>query len=95
MTRGSWNGGYDATVERRKAAAAERRRALDKIKLIVGCMKCGYRKHPAALQFDHRNPANKKFNVGNSSTRNWQTMLGEIAKCDILCANCHAEKTWS
>ena len=67
-----------------------RRERLDNYKLNVGCEICGYDKHPAALDFHHKDPTLKKFNISNSlPTRNWDRILEEIEKCDIICANCH------
>jgi hypothetical protein len=62
-------------------------------KVSTGCVDCGYREHPAALHFDHRPGTKKKFNLALGWSRSWQTILDEIAKCDIRCANCHHVKT--
>jgi hypothetical protein len=63
-------------------------------KVQAGCADCGFNKHPAALEFDHRPGVDKKFNVmekvgSYSMTKVWD----EIAKCDVVCANCHAIRT--
>ena len=61
------------------------------MKLTAGCKKCGYREHAAALVWHHRDPAEKSFEVGpGAAKRSWSSLLKEIAKCDVLCANCHA-----
>jgi hypothetical protein len=64
------------------------------IKLASGCIDCGYANHPEALQFDHPDD-NKKANVSNliRSDYSWKTIMDEINKCEVRCANCHAEKT--
>lgn len=42
------------------------------------------------LDWHHRNPANKLFGLGRGGwTYSKQSILDEIAKCDLLCANCH------
>jgi hypothetical protein len=72
-----------------------RRRAIDAIKLAAGCADCGYNHFPEALQFDHipeRGP--KLFNVANRTNRRWSLVLAEIEKCEVVCANCHAVRTW-
>jgi len=47
------------------------------------------------MQFDHRDAAEKSFNVGNfGPTCSREKLLAEIAKCDVVCANCHAERTY-
>lgn len=72
--------------------------ALQAIKMERGCVDCGYREHPAALQFDHRDPATKHRWAGGGSlaqhiTRRWTDVLAEVEKCDVRCANCHAVRT--
>jgi hypothetical protein len=40
------------------------------------------------LQFDHVDPATKSHNVSHMLHRyRWNTVLEEIAKCDVRCAN--------
>jgi len=80
-------------VERRKARWAERRAWLNAYKLKRRCADCGYRRHPEALQFDHRDPASKTFVVSRMIGRSWKLILAEIEKCDVVCANCHAIRT--
>ena len=72
---------------------AKRRAMLDEEKMKRGCVDCGYNKHPAALEFDHRNPSEKKFSIGAGWNRGLDQLLKEIAKCDVRCGNCHAIKT--
>ena len=59
------------------------------------CQKCGYDKCEGALHFHHRNPEEKEFGLGginlNDSDFSLPNLLTEIDKCDLLCANCHAE----
>jgi 5-methylcytosine-specific restriction endonuclease McrA len=57
------------------------------------CSICGYCKNYAALEFHHRNPENKTFNLDSRklSNTNWASILLELEKCDLLCSNCHAE----
>jgi 5-methylcytosine-specific restriction endonuclease McrA len=60
-------------------------------KLDHGCARCGFNGHPAALEFHHLNPAEKSFRLSeaNTGTYGMEKILEEIAKCEILCANCH------
>ncbi len=72
----------------------KRRRAIiDEIKLAAGCKMCGYNKCAAALEFDHRDPLTKSFAVGAGILKSMKRLLDEIKKCDVLCANCHREKS--
>lgn len=70
-----------------------RRRLLDAIRLAVGCVDCGYNDDPRAMDFDHVR-GEKKFGVIQGWGRNMKTLLDEIEKCEVRCANCHRIKTW-
>lgn len=60
------------------------------LKMERGCAQCGYRKHPCALQFHHLDPSTKKFTIGRTNEWSINMLASEIAKCIVLCANCHA-----
>ena len=56
------------------------------------CQKCGYNKPvPGVYHFHHRDPKTKLFWV-NGSTLGYEKQRVEVDKCDLLCANCHAEE---
>jgi hypothetical protein len=47
---------------------------------------------PLVLEFDHLR--DKRFNIGNALPyRNWASILAEIEKCAVVCANCHRRRT--
>lgn len=72
----------------------QRREYIHKYKLDRGCSVCGYKESAVALQFDHVNPEDKCFNISTAvATRSLPAIEDEIAKCRILCANCHAIHT--
>ena len=77
--------------EAARARRAERRAYTDAIKLTHGCERCGYNRCAEALHFHHRDPRQKRMEVQRAARSGWSTMVAEIAKCDVLCANCHAE----
>ncbi|TME86608.1 MAG: hypothetical protein E6I44_12685 [Chloroflexi bacterium] len=57
------------------------------------CVDCG-ETDPVVLEFDHREGTTKVGNVGAMLSRaSWSTLLSEIAKCDVRCANCHRLRT--
>lgn len=67
---------------------------VDAIKLNKGCADCGYNKHPAALDFDHLPQFIKLCSVGTLVTRGKrEETFAEIAKCEVVCANCHRIRT--
>lgn len=59
------------------------------------CVDCG-EKDPIVLEFDHRNSKDKFKIVAKmlSGHYSWKSVLGEISKCEIRCANCHKRKTY-
>lgn len=65
------------------------------IKIELGCTDCGYREHPDALEFDHL-PGFEKVAGINAMLRRgvgWAKIEAEIAKCEVVCANCHRIRT--
>lgn len=65
----------------------------DEYKVAQGCVDCGYNAHPAALDFDHRDPSSKLFGLSSGGKFGWDKVMAEIAKCDIRCSNCHRIRT--
>ena len=63
--------------------------------LKTQCSLCG-ETHPACLQFHHRNPAEKQFDIALAARKkpSLETLMAEVAKCEVLCANCHAKLHW-
>lgn len=57
------------------------------------CVRCGYYRNEAALNFHHVDPSTKLFNldIRSCSNRKWEALVAEAAKCLLLCANCHTE----
>lgn len=58
----------------------------------VPCMDCGNKFPPECMDFDHVR-GEKKFDVGAGTTRALQVLLDEIAKCEVVCSNCHRSRT--
>jgi hypothetical protein len=57
------------------------------------CLDCGGTFPQVCMEFDHRDPSTKLFNPAGSLSRSHKALLAEIAKCDVVCANCHALRT--
>jgi len=56
----------------------------------VPCTDCGRQFASIAMDFHHRDPTTKKFNIAHTaSAPSLEALLMEIAKCDVLCAVCH------
>jgi hypothetical protein len=73
--------------------AEARRDWINFYKLEHGCADCGFNKHPAALDFDHRPGTIKFFNIKHGYGYGWSRLMDEVAKCEVVCANCHRIRT--
>jgi hypothetical protein len=64
-------------------------------KLESGGCPCG-EKHPALLDFHHRNPNEKEITATEMIRNKWlkERIDVELEKCDVLCANCHRRLHW-
>lgn len=71
----------------------ERKMRLLMLKSMLGgrCVRCGYSKSMAALDFHHLDSSTKRFTLSTSLTRAWSELEQEANKCVLLCANCHRE----
>lgn len=67
------------------------------VKLHNGCLNpdCKWvgKWEPALLQFHHTDPATKLFNIGAGGA-SIKSVMDEMKKCTLVCANCHAMITW-
>ena len=60
------------------------------------CMDCGKRYPYYVMDFDHVE-GNKKFNlaIAVNKIRSVASVEAEMAKCEVVCANCHRERTFN
>lgn len=95
--KATWNAANVAVVREASRSRFERLSVeLGQIKLAAGCADCGYRDHTAALDFDHLEGTTKLANVSRLiRLRSWPVVLEEIAKCDVVCSNCHRIRTYN
>lgn len=78
----------ESNVVRRR----EHRDRLTEIKLKNGCVDCGFNSYAPSLHFDHRNPEEKRFVIAHCLLYSWETILKEVAKCDVRCSICHTKR---
>lgn len=69
------------------------RRWLWRYKKEHHCVKCG-EEHPACLEFHHKNKHEKEVTIAHAIKKGWtlSQIKKEIAKCMVLCKNCHAKE---
>jgi hypothetical protein len=86
--------GYYRCSRCRMERVAARRRKVKRILVEEAggaCVLCGFDAHPAALEFHHLEPAEKKFELSTGGvTRAIAALREEARKCVLVCSNCHA-----
>eukprot|EP00919_Chromeraceae_sp_WS-2016_P077455 GHVR01183293.1.p1 GENE.GHVR01183293.1~~GHVR01183293.1.p1 ORF type:complete len:162 (-),score=0.17 GHVR01183293.1:72-557(-) len=80
-------------IERAKRSYRERKKVILEYKKKP-CMDCGATYPPYVMTFDHRDPIMKSFEISRAAHVTHERFLVELEKCDLVCANCHAERTW-
>ena len=93
---------YEANKDYYKAKSRARKERLryELLAVILShleanpCVDCG-NANVEILEFDHREGAEKEFNVSDAMTRqvSVERLRTEIAKCDVRCPNCHRRMT--
>lgn len=91
---------YDNSPVRRAniRTSDERRFSNNKVNLVEylrkhPCVDCG-EDDIVVLEFDHIPGQDKAHNICNlMKQRTWNSVLKEIEKCEVRCANCHRRKT--
>src|SRR3712207_3672000 len=58
------------------------------------CADCGIQYPYYVMDFDHREGTTKSFILSEVARATRKTLASEIAKCDVVCANCHRERTY-
>lgn len=85
-------------IKERKAVANKAFRARRRALLVAAkahpCKDCGHTFHHAAMQFDHVR-GEKLFILANGMyLRSLEEIEAEMEKCDLVCSNCHAVRTY-
>jgi hypothetical protein len=78
-----------------KEKLEKKRQFVNEYKLSRGCKQCGYKEHPVALELNHIDPLSKAMNIARSlGGCSMARLEKELAKCEVLCANCHQIHTY-
>jgi hypothetical protein len=76
-----------------KPPGRTRREAWVREQKDVPCSDCGQRYPYYVMQFDHVGD-DKVANITTLlRTCGWEKLRAEVAKCDVVCANCHSERS--
>lgn len=83
----------DVYIARAALGREKRRQYVHDLKSSTPCTDCKVSYPYCVMDFDHRVQSDKVKDIHAIMSKGWATLLGEIAKCDIVCANCHRERT--
>lgn len=95
---------YKSNVIRQRQLALRRKRKYvnERINFVNSlknkpCVDCGKIYPPWVMDFDHKEEYKKLSSISNIVRhRTWKfdKIEKEIRKCDLVCANCHRERTY-
>ena len=81
--------------ERARRREQEIQEFIQQQKVNLSCKHCG-NTDIRVLDFHHVDKSSKEITIAKITYRGWsnERILQEIAKCDVLCANCHRILHW-
>src|ERR1700721_1923990 len=77
-----------------RARSQRIRGIFQSIKENTPCTDCGIQYPYYVMQFDHLNPVDKKWKVSSIGSASRLKIFKELAKCGVVCANCHSIRTY-
>ncbi len=92
LTRSHYRRRKPSYLKRNLRAYAERRRMVVEAKSRP-CADCRIQYPYYVMDFDHRDGDLKEFSLNSVHRVTKRAILREIEKCDVVCANCHRERT--
>ena len=94
---------YEENIERYKARSAASNKKLrlrnrdyiKNIKEATPCLDCGKKYPYYVMHFDHIYDKNGSVSDLSRASSSIERIQKEIDNCELVCANCHAERTFS
>lgn len=85
---------HSQAVEQRRRGRAKGNRQIMAAAKNVPCADCGFKYPPYVMDFDHGDT--DKAALVSTVVRTWppERLRAEIRKCEVVCANCHRERTF-
>lgn len=85
---------YQKKARRNEVKYKQEFEELMRVVKDVPCMDCEREFHSCQMDFDHREGEDKKYNVSDMKGMSLLEVKKEIAKCDVVCSNCHRMRTF-
>ena len=93
FTRNHYKRNKRQYIDRTLRSHAKRREYLHQIK-SQPCADCGVQYPYYVMDFDHREGEEKVFEMNHVNYVTMSAIKREVEKCDVVCANCHRERTY-
>lgn len=88
----------DCAKKRARDYRQEQRDKVGRYKMSKGCECCGFvATLPCQLDSDHLDPKTKTYKGAHKAYDagwSWERIESELSKCQVLCKNCHALRTY-
>jgi hypothetical protein len=85
----------ELTRERGTQTRHKRRKVVNDLKEASPCVDCNVNYPYYVMHYDHLDSDLKVSNVSHLlGSSSMEAVLNEIEKCELVCANCHAFRTW-
>ena len=88
-----WRDAHPENKAKKDATYRAKRREIIYAAKSAPCADCHTNYPTYVMDFDHLDPSLKEFEVGRGLYVSIKRLEAEIAKCEVVCANCHRERT--
>ena len=78
----------------RNARSYPKRKAFVREMKSRPCADCGVQYPFYVMDFDHREGESKTYELNHVDRMAMRVIAREIEKCDVVCSNCHRERTY-
>jgi hypothetical protein len=86
---------YADKIKQKEWQKLRARKRKDEIQALkdAPCVDCGKRYPPYVMEWDHLPNVQKVAPISHMTFYNFNRILEEISKCELVCSNCHRERT--
>lgn len=93
LTRNHYKNNKKQYLERNLRAFRKRREFVRQVK-SKPCFDCGIQYPYYVMDFDHREGEVKEYAMSQIDQMTMEDIKCEMKKCDVVCSNCHRERTF-